>query len=806
MPKDPFEDYTIEYALKHTESSLSGISEAEAARRISKYGNNEIKERKKSNILKFISKFYGPIPMILWLIIIITYLIGNLQDMYVISALLVFNAIVSFAEEYKADRSIELLKSRLSINSKVLRSSEWKLIPSRMLVRGDIIRVRAGDIVPADSKVISGSEIEADQSVVTGESLPSIKKIGDVIYSGTIIRKGEATCLVYATGYSSLYGKTAKLVQYAKSKSHLQSEIFGVVKYLIGIDIAVIIALFLYGIASIHMPLGNLVVFLLVVFVASVPVALPAAFTVSFALGTEKLAKKFVLVTKLSAIEEIAIMDLLCMDKTGTITENNITVKDILGTGCKANDVIRYAAEASRHEDNDPIDNAILDHAKSMHIGLGAQVRFTPFDPSIKRTEAVIMQGKSTYKVAKGAPAVIFGICHPSSEELRKLNTSVSRFSKNGYRTLAVAATNQKGKWEVKGIIALYDRPRKDSASLISDLLSLGISIKMITGDNVPVATEIAKEVGIGSKIVDMGKINLVNGKEGIKEAIAADGFAGVYPEDKYNLVKALQDNGYVVGMTGDGVNDAPALKQAEVGIAVENATDVAKNSATMVLTQSGIRVIVDAVKESRMIFQRMLTYTTVKVARVMQILSFIFIIFIAYGFIPITALLLIMLIFTNDIVNLAIATDNAHYSINPDLWNIRGIFKSAAVFAMPLVVEAVLLVPVGLGIFHATVPELETAGFLMLNVSEQFTVFSAREKSWFFKSAPSLPLIVSSTASVIVALTISYLGILTHAVNPGLIAFILATAFVFFIICDVLKVSLGKAAITKIKPKTGKG
>ncbi len=767
-----------------------GLEDAEAGRRMAKYGYNEITARKQSSLLKFLSKFVGPIPLILWAVIALSYLLGNIANLLIIAALLVFNAIVSFAEEYKADTALTLLKKRLSTNARVLRSGEWKLISARMLVPGDVIRLRAGDMVPADARILSGEGVEVDQSVVTGESLPVGKSDGDKVLSGTVVRRGEATCEVYATGYGTEYGKTARLVEMANPVSHLKLEILKIVKYLMAIDLVVVAALFLYGHYVIGMPQGELILFLLVMFIASVPIALPAAFTVSMALGAEKLADKSILVTKLSAIEEIASMNILCMDKTGTITENKIKVGEVWGIGCSSQDVAEYAAEASREEDKDPIDHAILEYVRASRSKGATRLSFVPFDPSIKRTEARVMQGGRKYTVSKGAPEVIFSMCKLGTADRSAADRKILEFSAKGYRVLAVA--KKTGRWGLCGVIALYDRPRPDSKGLIRELRNLGISVKMVTGDGASVAVQIARKVGLSGRIISIGASGF--GGKGLEGKIRdADGFAGVYPKDKYVIVKSLQSGKNVIGMTGDGVNDAPALKQAEVGIAVANATDVAKGAADMVLTKSGIAVIVEAVKESRRIFERMITYTVVKIAKVIQIISFIAIIFITMGFVPITAFLLILLIFTNDLANISISTDTVGYSQRPDFWSMKQILSSAAVLGVLLLVEGLLLVPVGFGIFKISVAQFATASFLMLDISDKFTIFNARSRGWAFMSRPSSAVMGVSIIGIIAGILLSYYGIFMQGISLQLIAAIMLICIAFFFIADAVKVAVNR-------------
>ena len=799
MDQDAFKGRSTDEVLNLLKSSANGLTDAEAASRLTLYGFNEIAEKKKSRILKFISKFYGPIPALLWIIMVLLYFLSNWADLYIITALLVFNAIVSFAMEDKADKSITLLKQRLSTNSRVYRSGTWNAVQSKMLVPGDVIRVRPGDIIPADAQVITGDNLGIDQSAVTGESLPVSRSAGEMVYGGTVLQKGEATCVVLLTGYQTLYGKTAKLVESAKPTSHLQSQILSIVKYLVAADLVIITLLFIYCYGIQHMALPSLIVFLLVVFISSVPMALPASFTVSLAFGAEKLSKRSILVTKLSAIEGAATMDLLCMDKTGTITGNRINVAEVFGFGRGPEEVIKYAAEASRDENKDPIDTAILEHSKTLQVKSGSQVTFVPFDSSTKMTVAQVQEGDETYSVAKGAADIISALCKTSADQKSALDEKVAGFALKGYRTLAVA--RNAGKWEIIGVIALYDRPRPDSKKLIGELRDLGIAIKMITGDNRAVAVQIASEVGLGNHIVDIKSGEFDKDANLVKIITDADGFSGIYPKDKYTIVKTMQDHGFIVGMTGDGVNDAPALKQADVGIAVESATDVAKSAADLVLTKNGIEVIVDAVKESRRIFERMLIYTIVKLAKVIQQLAFITIIFIVYGFIPITAFLLILLTFTNDIVNLSISTDNVGFSKNPDFWDMKYILPQAVMLGGLLTIQALLLVPVGLGVFGLSVPGLATAAFLMLNISDKVTVFNVRERGWAFRSMPSTALLVASLGGVLAGIVLAYYGIFMDRISLPVILWIVAMALAFFVIADILKVWLNNR-IAVAQPK----
>ncbi len=766
-------------------TSSEGLTSDEAGRRRAKYGYNEIKAKKKNPYKLLLSKFYGPVQLLLWLVVIISYATGRMDDLYIIIALLVFNAFVGFLEEYRADKSVDSLKSMLASHARVLRDGQWVSIPARLLVPGDTIRVRLGDIIPADVRAVVCNTLETDESVLSGESFFVEKSEGSTLYQGSVVKRGEATCVVTNTGYNTKYGVTEKLVQAAGPASHLEEAILKMVKYLVAGDAVIVAVMLVYGLLVLHISALTLLPFLLVVLIASVPVALSAAFTVAMALGTEKLAKKSVLVTKLEAIEDTATMRVLCADKTGTLTKNSITVRKVMPYGCADKLVLEYAAEASRREDDDPIDTAVLDYSKAMRIVYGRQLSFNPFDPSTKRTQAEI-DGVERYEVTKGATLEVLKLVKSNSAERTRVNSDMESLAAEGLRVVAVAVRKKGGNWKLAGLIALYDPPRQDAKQLIEELKSLGIDVKMLTGDSIAVAREIAREVGLGQNLL-MLKDERGNSYERI---IHADGFAGIYPEDKYTIVKALQSRGFAVGMTGDGVNDAPALKEAEVGIAVANATDVAKSSADLVLTKNGLEVIVDAVKESRRIFERMVTYAMVKVAKVFQIVGLVAITFIVFGFEPVTPFLLILLIFTNDIANISISTDNAHYSARPDAWNIKSIMCSSGAMGVALMAEALVLIPLGLGVLGLSLVQFQTMVFLMLDVTDQFTIFNIRERRAFWKSAPSLPLVAASLTSIAAGTAMAYFGILIPKVGVLPILLVLALSAIFMLVNDVVKVA----------------
>ncbi len=791
---DAFKDCSIDETIKKLSSRNNGLSEKEASERLEKYGYNEIIGKQRNYYLLFLKKFYGSVQLLLWAIVAISLVLKHYDDFYIILILLVFNALIGFFEEYRADRSVDALKAMLAKISTVKRSGKMTQLQSRLIVPGDIVHFKLGEIIPADLKLIDADMLQIDESILTGEALPVQKQKGALAYSGSTVKKGEGTGIVIGTGYNTFYGRTAKLVENAKPKSHLEAAIMNIVKYLVVGDIIVIAIMFAYGILEVHESIAILLPFLLVMFIASVPVALSAAFTVSMALGTEKLAKKSVLVTKLEAIEDTSNMNVICMDKTGTITKNEISVKEIFSLKYKNNEVLQFASEASRADDNDPIDNAIINYVKPMGVKTGRQLNFMPFDPSSKRTEALVSSGKKRYYVTKGAAHVIMGMCAIDKVARSKLQAKVEKFASEGFRTLAIATrASPRSKWAFMGLLALYDIPRPDAKDLIDELKALGVSAKMITGDNIAVANEIAHEVDLHGGIIDIRAKDNKNESMLSKRIIKAGGFADVYPEDKYTIVKALQKSGHIVGMTGDGVNDAPALKQAEVGIAVSSATDVAKSAASLVLTKNGIEVIVDAVKESRRIFQRMATYAMVKVVKVFQIIGFIATVFVLFKFIPITPFLLILLIFTNDIVNIALSTDNEMYSKKPNAWRIRPIIISSAIMGIILMVEALVLVPLGLGIFKFTVPEFQTAAFLMFNIGDNLTVYNIRSKARFWDSRPSTPLVLSSILGMGIGIAFAASGLLMKSISGYAIISIIGVAIAFMFLIDIVKTHLFK-------------
>jgi H+-transporting ATPase len=781
-----FEKMSIEETLTQLNTSLKGLTEKEAEERIKKYGYNEVKEKKESPIVKFLKKFWAPVPWMLEVTIVITYILGKYLDMYIITFLLVFNSIVSFIQERRAENAVELLKQKLNVKARVLRDGQWKVIPARLLVPGDVVHIRLGDIVPADIKLFEG-EVLVDQSALTGESVPVEKGKGNVVYSGSIIRRGEASGIVIATGAKTYFGKTTELVQTAKAESHLEKLIMNIVKYLIIVDVALVIALFVFSLA-VGVKLSDVLPFSLIVLIASVPVALPATFTIAMALGSQELARKGILVTRLTASEDAASMDVLNLDKTGTITENRMRVGDpIPAEGFTKEEVVKYAYMASDEASQDPIDTAVIACLRENNIAPGnyERLEFKPFDPSTKRTEALVKTENNVFRVVKGAPQVIAELAEVP--DLKNYYSTLEELSKRGYRTISVAIGDKEGKLKLVGILPLYDRPRKDSREFIEEIKRLNVKPKMITGDNELIAREIARQVDIGDVICNINEIKKLEGKERIKKVEECDVFAEVFPEDKYFIVKTLQEGGHYVGMTGDGVNDAPALKQAEVGIAVANATDVAKASASMVLTHEGLTDIVEAIKTGRRIYQRMLTYTINKIIKTLQVVLFLTLSFFIVRFFVTTPFDVILLLFANDFVTMSIATDNVRYSQKPERLDAGKIVKASLILAFLVVAESFFSLWLALYL-RMSINEIHTFIFDMLVFTGQFTVYMVRERRSMWSSRPSNFLLISSIFDIIFISTISVLGILVYPIPLQYVLLILGVSFGFTVIFDRIK------------------
>jgi H+-transporting ATPase len=794
---------TLEEVFEKLSSSQKGLSSAEAKERLQKYGYNEIQERKVNPVKKFLRYFWSPIPWMIEAAAIISAVISHWEDFGIIIALLLLNAVVAFWQEHKADNAINLLKQRLAARAHVLRDGKWTELAAREIVPGDVVRIRLGDIVPADVKLFDGDYLLIDQSALTGESLPVEKHLAEDAYSGSIVQKGEMTALVITTGTNTYFGKTAKLVEEAKTKSHFQKAVIKIGDYLIAFAISLIVLIYVIAIFR-HESLLQTLQFALVLLIAAIPAALPAVLSVTMAVGVTMLAKKQAIVSKLVAIEEMAGVDILCSDKTGTITKNKLSVAQVEAFDpCTESEVILYATLVSREEDNDPIDNAIIARCKSLKMfeRINTSYRpssFKPFDPVAKRAEATVLDQKTgnIFKVSKGAPQVILSLLYNKQEIALKVQSSVDVLANKGYRSLGVAKTDVKGNWEFAGIISLSDPPRDDSKETIKTAQSMGVDVKMITGDHIAIAKEICKEVGLGTNILEASSI--LGKKEGEGKKIEeekiienADGFAQVFPEHKYHIVELLQEKGHIVGMTGDGVNDAPALKKADIGIAVEGATDAAKSAAGIVLTQPGLSVIIDAIKESRKIFQRMNNYAIYRIGETIRILLFLTLSIIVFNFYPITPLMIVLLAILNDMPIMAIAYDNVRHSAQPERWNMRTVLAIATALGIIGVVSTFILLYIGKDIFQLNSSMIQSFIYLKLSYAGQLFLFAARTRHHFWSVKPGRPLFLAIAGTQITATLITVYGILFTAIGWQLALFVWIYSLIEFVIVDFSKIPI---------------
>jgi plasma-membrane proton-efflux P-type ATPase len=780
----------------------TGLTTAEVNSRRTENGYNEVADKKGHPFLRFLRKFWGISAWMLELIIVLSAVLGNYSDLVVVSALLVINAGLGFMQESRAAGVVETLRKRLQVNARARRESNWLVIPARELVPGDIVRVRPGDIIPADVRLLTGT-MALDQSALTGESKEAEKNPGDVLSSGSVVRRGEGNGVVILTGAKTYFGRTTQLVQEARPKLHIEAVVAKVVRWLfiiVGALLSVVVVLSLIR----GVPLMEMVPLMLVLLMSAVPVALPVMFTVTMAIGSKELARGGVLVTRLSAAEDAATMDVLCVDKTGTITMNQLAVTNVIPLEHATEaDVLFNGALASQEANQDPIDLAFLAAAKERHIFDNlpkvTPVSFAPFDAKNRRTEAVVEQNGQRFHVMKGAVRTIAEACGLQPPAITALEARAGESAAKGYRTLAVARGPENGAAVLVGLVSLYDPPRPDAKQLIAALQDHGVAVKMLTGDALPVASEIARGVGLPN-IKRMADLKAASAQADNKTAdlfAGADGFAEVFPEDKYIVVQHLQSAGHVTGMTGDGVNDAPALRQAEVGIAVSTATDVAKGAASVVLTEAGLTNIVTLVEQGRTIYQRILTWIINKISRTILKAAFVAVAYVVTGKFVVSAFAMLLLTFMTDFAKIALATDRVRPSKMPETWNIGGFISVSVILGVAMVAESLLMLWLVWSRFGLARDNnaLYTFSFLLLLYFAVFSVVSARERRWFWSTTPSKVLMGALLADALTGTILTRVGL------PGLrplpwsetLATFAYAAFSCLIVNDAIKVALIK-------------
>lgn len=785
--------------LKELETTRNGLSSQEAEHRSSVYGLNTLAEEKKSELMRFFRFFWGPIPWMIEAAAILSIVIGHILDFLMVISLLVINGIIGFWEEHKASDALNSLKKQLALKGRVKRNGDWGDIDATHLVPGDIISMRIGDVIPADVKLIQGKYLSVDQSALTGESLPVSKQSGDIAYSSTVVKQGEMEAVVVSTGQSTYFGRTAELVEHAQAKSHFQEAVLKIGNFLIitAVILSVILITFelIRGISALE-----ILQFVLILVIASIPVAMPAVLSVTMALGALELSRRKAIVSHLQSIEEMAGIDVLCSDKTGTLTENRLTLGDVVPfSGASRDEIMLAAGLASEEGTKDAIDLAIIGGLKDRNVLMEYEItEFVPFDPVSKRAESAAkgLNGAISY-CTKGAPQVILSMVSLSEADKSEADGLIEEFASKGYRTLGVASSDDRQIWKFLGIISLYDPPRKDSKDTIKDAQTLGIDVKMVTGDNRSIAREIAGELALGTEIevvdeVFKGEEEMVEG--GLEKIENADGFSQVFPEHKYRIVTALQSRGHIVGMTGDGVNDAPALKQADVGIAVSGATDAARSAADLVLTAPGLSVITSGIREARKIFNRMSSYTLYRIAMTIDIMVFVVLAMLFFDRYPLSPVMIIILALLDDIPIMTIAYDNASVDRRPVRWHMKHTLVTSTVLGGLSVVQTFVLLLLAGDILHLGLHQLQSIIFLQLVVGGHLMLFLTRShRSFWSKPHPSRQLFLAIVATQILAVIMVGFGLLVYSLPWPLIGLVWGYNLVWMLPLDLAKMTTYK-------------
>ncbi|KAG1055629.1 hypothetical protein G6F43_002428 [Rhizopus delemar] len=804
-----------------------GLTEDQVSERLAKFGRNELEEKKRSKLKHFLTFFTGAIAYLMEISILLTAVTKDWVDFTIILSMLLINAVIGYMEESKAESAVTALKTSLALHTRCWRSGQLREIHAAELVVGDVIVLRLGDIVPADVRLLgigaTGEQIEGDlqidQSALTGESLPVRKQRGDLVYSSSIVKQGQQLGIVVRTGADTFIGKAANLISVTTDAGHFQKVVNYIGNFLIALSVLLVTVIFIYDLVEKKIKTGTVsgadvleaLKEMVVLTIAAIPVGLPTVMSVTMAIGAKQLAKKKVIVKRLTSVEELASVSILCSDKTGTLTLNELTFDEpYLASGFTKNDILLYAYLSSEPATSDPIEFAVRGAAEKNHPVIstltgrdlpGYQVKsFKPFDPTEKMSRAVILDKTTgtTFKVAKGAPQVILGLVRANNSAVEKV---IEEFAQRGLRALGVARTKHKpimddsvDEWELIGIFSLIDPPRHDSATTIRDCLDYGISVKMITGDQTIIAKEVAQRLNMGQNILDANHLTdaTKSDSEIAEQCLSVDGFARVIPEHKYKVVELLQGKGYFVAMTGDGVNDAPALKKANVGIAVHGSTDAARTAADIVLLSPGLSAIVDGIKTSRAIFQRLQSYALYRISSTIHFLIFFFVITLAEDW-QMPPIFLILISVLNDAATMIMTVDNVTISKYPNTWRLKLLVVLSTVLAVFLSLFSFAHFYIFRDVIKVTSGQLSTVMYLHISAAPHFIIFSTRTDTFCWRSLPSWPFTLVVLGTQVIALVLSVYGAVGDASVEGIGwpigLIVLAIALVTFVLVDFVKV-----------------
>ncbi len=848
---DDYAGQAVDASLRDLKSDArQGLTQTEARRRLTEFGYNEIREREEPLWHRIFRRFWGPIPWMIEVAALLSALVGKWADFAIILVLLLVNALLDFFQEHRALNALKALKRRLASAAIVLRDGKFGTVPARELVPGDIIKLKIGDIVPADVQLIRDDYLLVDQSALTGESLPVSKKMGEVAYANTIVKQGEMLALVVNTGAATNFHTVVALVAKAslEERSHFQKMVMQIGNFLILLTLALVVLIILVALFR-HESFLEIARFAMVLTVAAIPVALPAVLSVTMAVGAMHLARRQAIVSRLTAIEELAGVDVFCSDKTGTLTRNEMQVADpVMFDARDEGELFLTAVLASRRENQDPIETPLFRHVEARFPELDwqgwQQHGFTPFDPVRKRTEAEVEKDGRCFTAVKGAPQVLLEMAELPEARAREVTRQVDLLAAKGYRTLAVGRREGKAPLKLLGLIPLYDPPREDSRAVIAEMRDYGVQVKMVTGDNQAIAREIGRLLGLEQRTMNSEQLSGTAGSEllGLAEALTSaiylrlhpeigrgeaqrfatevmetlrelydtsllerefvhthesaiiemiesvDIFAEVVPEDKYRIVDTLQKGGHIVAMTGDGVNDAPALKKADCGFAVANATDAARAAADIILTRPGLGVINEAIQLARITFERMKSYAIFRIAETIRIILFMTLSIVVFDFYPITALMIILLALLNDIPILAIAYDHTRVDRRPVRWNMRELLTVATMLGITGVVSSFVLFFI-LQERGLSEDFIQTLLFLKLIIAGHMTLYITRVDGWFWQRPWPAPLLFWATfGTEIIGTLIAVYGVFVTPIGWEAALWIWAYALVWFLINDAVK------------------